>query len=77
MSLTTTASGGMNFIGVNISGGEYGPTGSGTLGTDYICPSQDEINYYASKGMTVIRMPSQLERLEPEPGRITGSVAGR
>jgi endoglucanase len=68
MSFTTTASGGMNLIGVNISGGEYGPTGSGTLGTDYIYPSQDEINYYASQGMTVIRMPFQLERLKPNPG---------
>ncbi len=68
MAGTTSASGGMNLIGVNISGGEYGPTGGGTMGTDYIYPSANEINYYASKGMTVIRVPFQLERLEPSPG---------
>ncbi len=61
----TEASGGMNLIGVNISGGEYGPTGSGTLNFDYTYPSASEISYYASKGMTVIRVPFQLERLEP------------
>lgn len=55
MSTTATASGGMNHIGLDIPGGEYGSTGSGTLGTDYVYPSQDEINYYASQGMTVIR----------------------
>jgi aryl-phospho-beta-D-glucosidase BglC (GH1 family) len=38
------------------------------MGTDYIYPSANEINYYASKGMTVIRVPFQLERLEPSPG---------
>lgn len=38
------------------------------MGTDYIYPSAAEINYYASKGMTVIRVPFQLERLEPSPG---------
>ena len=61
----TTAGGGMNLIGVNISGGEYGPTGGGTIGYDYTYPSASEISYYASKGMTAIRVPFQLERLEP------------
>ncbi|HJS85655.1 MAG TPA: glycoside hydrolase family 5 protein [Acetobacteraceae bacterium] len=62
---TTSVSGGMSLIGVNISGGEYGPTGAGTVGYDYTYPSASEISYYASKGMTVIRVPFQLERLEP------------
>jgi endoglucanase len=61
----TSAGGGMNLIGVNISGGEYGPSGAGTVGYDYTYPSASEISYYAAKGMTVIRVPFQLERLEP------------
>src|SRR5690349_20742768 len=59
--------GGMGLVGVDISGGEYGSAG-GTLGTDYVYPSQAEIDYYASEGMTVVRMPFLLERLEPAPG---------
>lgn len=58
----------MQFLGVNLSGGEYGPTGSGALGTDYTYPSASEISYYASKGMNVLRVPLQLERLEPAQG---------
>ena len=64
-STTTAVNGGMNLLGVNISGGEYGSTGTGTLGTDYIYPSGTELQYFASKGMTAIRLPFQLERLEP------------
>src|ERR1700743_1883097 len=61
----TEASGGMDLVGVNISGGEFG---SGTIGTNYIYPSQAEIDYYASEGMTVIRVPYLIENLEPTPG---------
>jgi len=66
-SSTTTVSGGMDLIGVNISGGEYGSIGTGSLGTDYLYPSDTKLQYFASKGMTAIRMPFQLERLEPTP----------
>jgi hypothetical protein len=47
---------GFSLIGVNLSGAEYDP--SGTIeGTKYTYPTDAEIDYYASKGMTVIRLP--------------------
>jgi serralysin len=58
---------GFSLIGVNLSGAEYDP--GGTLeGTNYTYPSDAEIDYYASKGMTVIRLPFLLERVEPVAG---------
>ena len=48
----TTAGGGMNLIGVNISGGEYGPTGGGTIGYDYTYPSASEISCPVSGSST-------------------------
>ena len=53
-------------LGVNISGAEYSAPG-GTLGYDYTYPSHSEIDYYASHGLNVIRMPISLERLQPTP----------
>jgi endoglucanase len=56
-----------SLFGVNLSGAEYDP--GGTLeGTNYTYPTDAEIDYYASKGMTVIRLPFLLERVEPVPG---------
>ncbi len=58
---------GFNLFGVNLSGAEYDP--GGTLeGTNYTYPTDAEIDYYASKGMTVIRLPFLLERVEPVAG---------
>jgi uncharacterized membrane protein YgcG len=37
------------------------------MGSDYIYPSNQEIDYYASQGMTVIRVPFLAERLENNP----------
>ena len=57
---------GMNLIGVNISGGEFNPLYvPGIYNTNYVYPSQSEINYFASKGMTVIRVPFSWERMQP------------
>ena len=50
-------------IGVNISGGEYKESGL-AYGRDYIFPSNAEIDYYAGKGMDVIRVPFQWERMQ-------------
>ncbi len=55
-------------LGVNISGAEYSAPG-GTLGYDYTYPFHSEIDYYASHGLNVIRMPISLERLQPTPYR--------
>lgn len=54
-------------LGVNISGGEYGKLGD-TLGYGYVFPSTKELDYFAGKGMNVIRMPVKWERLQPEAG---------
>jgi endoglucanase len=52
--------------GVNISGGEYnGGKTNGRLYFQYIYPSNAEINYYAGKGMTVIRVPFSGARIQP------------
>jgi endoglucanase len=57
---------GMGLEGVNISGGEFnGTTVPGVYDTNYIYPSQSEITYFASKGMTVIRVPFSWERMQP------------
>ncbi len=45
-------------LGVNIAGGEFGSAMPGTFGTDYIYPSHASIDYYASKGMDIIRVLS-------------------
>src|SRR3954469_23937390 len=50
-------------IGVNLSGGEYGST-IGIYGKNYIYPSQKSLSYYAEKGMDVIRLPFDLERVQ-------------
>jgi aryl-phospho-beta-D-glucosidase BglC (GH1 family) len=58
---------GFSLIGVNLSGAEYDPGGT-IEGTNYTYPTDAEIDYYASKGMTVIRLPFLLERVEPVAG---------
>ena len=52
--------------GVNISGAEYnGERVPGQHLTDYIYPTPSQLNYYAGKGMNVIRLPFAWERLQP------------
>src|ERR1700760_2642145 len=58
---------GLSLLGVNLSGAEYNP-GATLEGTNYVYPSNAEIDYYASKGMNVIRLPFLLERVEPVAG---------
>ncbi|HEY9733060.1 MAG TPA: cellulase family glycosylhydrolase, partial [Drouetiella sp.] len=58
--------GGMTMQGVNISGGEFNlTTVPGVYNTNYIYPSNSEIDYFASKGLTVIRVPFSWERMQP------------
>lgn len=65
-------------LGVNLAGAEFGAgdaenghenphTVPGVFGTDYIYPSHAEIDYYASKGLNVIRLPFLWERLQLNP----------
>ena len=71
-------------LGVNLAGAEFGSNNvPGVFGTDYTYPTHAEIDYYASKGMGVIRLPFLWERMQhtefgaldaPELGRLTDVV---
>ena len=56
---------GMGLEGVNISGAEWGQAIPGTFMVDYIFPTTAELNYFSSKGMTIIRVPFMWERMQP------------
>lgn len=51
--------------GINLAGAEYGPGATGVYGTQYIYPSNSEFDYYASKKMTIVRLPFDIARLQP------------
>jgi endoglucanase len=49
--------------GINLSGGELNPGRTPAIyGKDYIYPTPEELDYYASKGFTVVRLPYRWER---------------
>jgi endoglucanase len=52
-------------FGVNLSGAEWGNRYPGTFGTDYTYPTASELDYYKSKGLTLIRLPFLWERVQP------------
>ena len=52
-------------FGVNLAGAEFGQTFIGRYGTDYIYPTAAELDYYKSKGLTLIRLPFAWERMQP------------
>ena len=51
-------------IGVDLAGAEFGSNVPGTYGVDYTYPTRAEIDYYASKGLSVIRLPFLWERIQ-------------
>jgi len=52
--------------GINLSGAELNPERqSAVYGKDYIYPTPEELDYYASKGFAVVRLPYRWERLQP------------
>ena len=51
--------------GVNLSGAEYAPKATGVFGTNYIYPTNQEFDYYSSKGFSVIRLPFDIARAQP------------
>jgi endoglucanase len=71
--------------GINLSGAELNEKLSPAVyGKDYIYPPLQELDYYASKGFSVVRLPYLWERLQPalfgeldeaELGRIKSFVA--
>ncbi len=60
------------YIGVNLSGAEYGAPqyGSdglpGTYNANYTYPTHTEIDYFIGKGMTLFRVPFRWERLQKQ-----------
>ncbi|RAI38555.1 hypothetical protein CH338_12260, partial [Rhodoplanes elegans] len=54
-------------FGVNLAGAEFGPR-RGEYGTHYIYPGAADLDYYLSKGVTLIRLPFTWERMQPTLG---------
>lgn len=62
--------------GVSLAGAEFGvesPTFSnanpGTYAQDYIYPNRQTIEYFARRGLGILRIPFRWERLQPELGQ--------
>jgi endoglucanase len=76
-------------IGVNLAGAEFGPPydnngqrtsnpDPGVFGTNYTYPTHVEIDYYAAKGMSVLRLPFLWERIQPtQSGALDAAELGR
>ena len=66
---TDAAATSVRYTGVNIAGGDFGAKNlPGTYGRDYIYPDPDTIDYFAAKGMSIIRVPVLWERLQRQLG---------
>ena len=50
----------------------------GVFGTNYTYPTHAEIDYYAAKGMSVVRLPFLWERIQPtQSGPLDAAELGR
>jgi endoglucanase len=55
----------IKYAGVNLSGAEFGHNNlPGTYNTHYTYPNQNEVNYFASRGMNIVLLPFRWERLQ-------------
>ena len=64
--------------GVNLSGGEFNPGGTRGINFDYTYPTHAEIDYYAARGMDVIRLPFLWERVQSTQfGSLNGADIAR
>jgi endoglucanase len=65
--------------GINLSSAQINPHRvPGVYGRDFIYPSPQELDYYASKGFEVVRLPFRWERLQPMLfGRFDDTELGR
>src|SRR5262249_18378905 len=65
--------------GINLSGAEFNcDRTSAVAGKDYIYPPEQELDYYASKGFAVVRLPYCWERLQHSLfGDLDGSELAR
>lgn len=55
-----------NYMGVNLSGGEFGGIYPGIDGTNYGYPTYKDLDYFKSKGLMLIRLPFRWERIQYE-----------
>ncbi|MDO6761165.1 cellulase family glycosylhydrolase [Tamlana sp. 2_MG-2023] len=62
LAFQTTA---QNPFGVNLAGADFGKNMPGTFGVDYTYPTENELDYYKSKGLTLVRLPFKWERIQP------------
>lgn len=63
------ANGAPRYIGVNLSGAEYGGRKlPGKLYTDYVYPPPELMDYFLDRGMNSFRLPFRWERVQPVPG---------
>jgi endoglucanase len=54
------------YVGVNLSGLEFGTDiYPGVLNVTYVAPTDAEMDYYASQGLNIIRIPFDWERVQP------------
>lgn len=53
-------------FGVNLAGADFGKNYPGVYGKDYGYPSQKDIRYFKSKGLSLIRVPFRWERIQHE-----------
>jgi aryl-phospho-beta-D-glucosidase BglC (GH1 family) len=52
--------------GINLSTGAFNPERNPAVyGKDYTFPTTQDLDYYASKGFSVVRLPYRWERLQP------------
>lgn len=59
----------MSLVGVNLAGPAFDPANApGVVGTNYVYPTHDEIDYFAAKGLNVFRLSFLMERLEHSQG---------
>ena len=61
----------MPYTGVNLAGGDFNgpkPGEHSLYGKDYVYPSTSELDYFASRGVNIIRFPFLWERLQPVLG---------
>jgi endoglucanase len=64
--------------GINLSGGEFGSAIPGTYNKDYTFPTNAEVDYYMSKGMTTFRVGFLWERIQTSAyGQLETTYSGR
>lgn len=59
----------LDLTGVNISGGEFGHPAPGKpniYGKTFIYPSAAELDYFAARGVNIIRLPFRWEIIQPD-----------